>query len=327
MSVTASAIAVLLFSVAVSPLHAASKLEESLKDLAEGVTAEAVKAKKHRVAIMDFTTGQGAVTAPGQFLAEELATHLLLAGELKIIDRKSLTANVKRYKLTQLDPAQAKMAQAVAKAVRADVFVTGTYIETPEGLQITAKLLSPTTMHVIGATRRMIPKTGHLADLMKPPDSPKPAKADEAKPAALPAGLGSASNEFYQLTVTAIQRQERQIKLDLALENKTPRGLKILCKLQETYLEDEQGSQWRQEAADSREGLCTRGLELSPQEKERAVLTFIAKDKTAGSVFTLRFHEATPHRDAIMVISGLQSESIAAPSDTAQSETASAPTH
>lgn len=299
-----------LLGFASTPSFAVSKYEDSLKELTEGVTAEAVKAKKQRLAVMDFTTDKGDVTPPGKFLAEELATHLLVAGELKVVDRRLLASSVKRQGLTQLDPAQAKVAQKVAKAVRADVFVTGTFVEIPEGIQITTKLLAPTSLQVIGAARVIIPKTGPLVELMKPPDQPTAAKVETV---ALPPGLGSSSNEFYRLTVTAIQKQERQVKLDLALESTSPRDLKILCKLQETYLEDEHGAEWRQDAADNREGLCTRGIELSPREKERTLLTFTATDKAAGMIFTLRFHEVTPRRDAIVTIGGLKSESPANP--------------
>ncbi len=317
----------ILFSVSASSLQAASKYEESLKELTEGVTAEAIKGKKQRLAIVDFTTVHGEATPPGQFLAEELATHLLVAGELKVVDRKLLASSMKRQKLTQLEPAQAKVAQKVAKAVRADVFVTGTFVETPEGVQVTTKLLAPTTMQILGAARATIPKIGPLADVMKPPDRPKTEKIETPKTVTLPPW--SSSNEFYRLTVTEIQQQERQVKLVLALESQSPRDVKILCKLQDTYLEDEHGVQWRQEAADNREGLCTRGAELSPREKERTPLTFTAKDKdtVAGTVFTLHFHEAAPRRDAIVTIGGLKSEPGTIPSAAEPPETVPAPGH
>ncbi len=53
---------------------AASKYEDSVKELAEGVAAEAIKMKKSRLALLDFVDNKGEVTPIGQFLAEELAT-------------------------------------------------------------------------------------------------------------------------------------------------------------------------------------------------------------------------------------------------------------
>ena len=55
---------------------AASSYEESLKQLAEGVTERAAKAKKQRLAVLDFTDAQGASTPVGQFLAESLLLAL-----------------------------------------------------------------------------------------------------------------------------------------------------------------------------------------------------------------------------------------------------------
>ena len=108
---------------------AASKYEDSVKELAEGVAAEAIKMKKSRLALLDFVDSKGDVTPIGQFLAEELATHLLVAGELKVVDRKLLIATMEKHQLTHLDTSQAKAAKKVAKALRADLYVTGSYLE------------------------------------------------------------------------------------------------------------------------------------------------------------------------------------------------------
>ncbi len=51
--------------------------EESLKQLAEGVIVKAVKAKKQRLAFLDFTDSKGNATPLGQFLAEEVGAQVL----------------------------------------------------------------------------------------------------------------------------------------------------------------------------------------------------------------------------------------------------------
>jgi hypothetical protein len=61
---------------------AAASYEESLKQLAEGVTEGAAKSKKQRLAVLDFTDSHGHQTPIGQFLAEELGTQVMVAGEL-----------------------------------------------------------------------------------------------------------------------------------------------------------------------------------------------------------------------------------------------------
>ncbi|HJT22853.1 MAG TPA: hypothetical protein VJ746_20435, partial [Nitrospira sp.] len=96
--------------------------------------------------------------------------------------------------------------------------------------------------------------------------------------------------------------------LDLTIESKTTRDMKILCMLPETFLRDDQGNVWTQRIEDNREGLCARGLELSPGEKERIVLTFTAPPGTTGSEFALQMHEKSPRRDAVFTIDGLKLE-------------------
>ena len=296
------------------PAHAASPYEESLKQLAEGVIADAVKAKRERLAVLDFTDAKGAVTPIGQFLAEELSTQILVAGELKVVDRKLASSTLKKLNVTQLEPAQAKAVKRAAKAVRADVFVTGAYLESPDGFRVTVKLLSPSTVQSLGATRGTIPKTGPLAELIKEANKPPVVKVDISAKSAPPPGLGSHSNEYYQLVVTALHRRDKQVTADLTIENTSSRDVKVLCLLQNTVLEDDHGAQWKLAVEDNREGLCARGIELSPREKNLAVLTFSAPTDANGSQFIFRYHEKAPRRDALFSIEGLKVESAGAPS-------------
>jgi hypothetical protein len=58
-------------------------------------------------------------------------------------------------------------------------------------------------------------------------------------------------------------------------------------------------------------------VELSPREKDRAVLTFTAPaDSPAASQFTLSFHEKSPRRDATFAIEGLTVETPIPPAAT-----------
>ena len=295
------------------PVHAASPYEESLKQLAEGVVSDAVKAKRERLAVLDFTDAKGTVTPIGQFLAEELSTQSLVAGELKVVDRKLASATLKKLNVTQLEPAQAKEVKRAAKAVRADVFVTGSYLESPGDLRVTVKLLSPSTLQALGATRGTVPKTGPLAEQIKEANKPPVVKVDISAKAAPPPGLGFHSNEYYQLVVTALYRRDKQVIADLTIENTSSRDIKVLCLLQDTVLEEDHGTQWKLEVEDNREGLCMRGIELSPRAKDRAVLTFSAPANVNGNQFIFHYHEKAPRLDALFSIEGLKAESAGVP--------------
>jgi TolB-like protein len=295
------------------PAHAASSYEESLKQLAEGVIADAVKAKKGRLAVLDFTDPKGTVTPIGQFLAEELSTQILVAGEIKVVDRALVDSTLKKFHVTQFEQAQAHAVTKAAKAVQADVFAAGSYLESADGVRVTVKLLNPSTLQSLGATRGTIPKTGPLAELIKEANKPPVVKVDTSAKPAPPPGLGFHSNEYYQLVVTALHRRDNQVTADLTIENKSSRDVKVLCLLQDTMLEDDHGARWKLESEHNREGLCMRGIELSPRRKGRAVLTFSAPTDATGNQFIFRYHEKAPRLDALFSIEGLKVEPAGAP--------------
>jgi TolB-like protein len=295
----------LFLTFAHSSVLAASKYEESVRELAEGVTAEAIKMKKSRLAVLDFVDNKGDVTPIGQFLAEELATQLLVAGELKVVDHKLLAATMAKHQLTQLETSQAKAVKKVAKALRADLFVTGAYLEIPEGVQVTAKLIGPYTVYPVGAARSIVPKSGPLAALLKQANAPKPPVA-VATPQPTGPMLSSHENEWYQIRVVSVAQQDDHIALDLLFTSRTSHPVKIACQLLDTYLLDEQGEQWPQDIAQSREGLCTRGLELHPRKTQPARLSFSVTRKPAKGLLTLHYHETSPRTDRVVTLDGLK---------------------
>lgn len=297
-----------LFLAFPATTRAADGYEESLKQLAEAVTAEAVKGKKRRLAFLDLTDAKGQATPIGQFLAEELGTQVLVAGELNVVERRLVQSTLKKFHLTEIDPAHTHTVRRAAKAMRADVFLSGSYLDASDGLHITLKLVSPLNAQVVGAARGTLPKAGPLAELFKDTAKPAPAVVDRPKDPPAPSGLGSHRNDYYDLVVQSLERTAKQVKLNLTLENRSPKDLKLLCLLQDTLLKDDHGAAWMQSIEDNRDGLCVRGLELSPQEKAHTVLTFTAPADAMGSEFTLHYHEKSPRRDVAFSIERLKAE-------------------
>lgn len=296
-------------------LGATAGYEESLKQLAQEVTAKAVKARKQRLAFLDFTDIKGNATPLGRFLAEEVGTQVLVAGELNVVDRTLVQSTLKKLHVDQIDRAHAKAVRRAAKAIRADAFVSGSYFETPEDVQVTAKLISPLNAQVVGTVRGTFPKDGPLGERLKEVNKPLVATIEGPGEPPLPAGLGFHRNEHYELVVQSIEEQDGRAKLDVTIENRTPHDLKVLCLLQGTTLKDDHGAVWPQEVEDNGEGLCVRGLELAPRQKEQTVLTFSAPPDASASRFTLQYHEELPRRDATFTIDGIKVDSgaVAAP--------------
>lgn len=293
---------------------AAANYEESLKQFAEEVMAESVRAKKERLAIVDFTDSKGTVTPVGQFLAEELGTQILVVGDVAVVERRLVNSTLKKLHIKEIESTPSKAVKGAAKAIRADVFVVGSYLDLPEGVLVTTKLISPLNKQAVGAARKTIPKTGPLGELLKAVNAPPPVKTVLPQDLPAPDGQGFHRNDLYEFVVRSLSKQDQHIRLDVTVENHSPRDLKILCLLHNTVLRDEHGAQWVQNVEDNRDGLCTRGMELSPREKDRAVLTFTAPaDAAPGTQFTLSYHEKSPRRDAGFFIEGLKPDATAVP--------------
>ncbi|HEX2054859.1 MAG TPA: FlgO family outer membrane protein [Nitrospiraceae bacterium] len=301
------------------PAEALSKYEERLNELAEGIISEAVKEKAVRLAILDFTDQKGNVTPLGQFLAEELGTQILVVSELTVVDRTMLSATMAKHRLKRPDPSQSKSVRRVAKALRVDLFVAGSFIEIPEGIQVSAKLIRPRSVQAAGAARSLLPKSGPLAVFFKAPPAPAapPAEPKMVTPSPAPP---SHTNDLYAMVVDGIGQQGGHIAVEMTLENRSSRDIKIHCRLQDTYVKDEHGTEWRQDISKSRDGLCVRGMELAPGRKAHTALSFPIQDQQPASMLSLHFHETSPRHDLVFSIDGLRLEphrtSPEAPGDT-----------
>ena len=287
--------------------QALSKYEERLNELAEGIISEAVKEKAARLAILDFTDHKGKVTPIGQFLAEELGTQILVVGELGVVDRALLAATMAKHRLNRLDVSQTKAVRRVAKALRVDLFVVGSFIEIAEGLQLSAKLIHPRSVQAAGAARAVLPKAGPLAAFFKAPPAPATPPPAPKEATALPA-LPSHVNDVYAMVINTIGQHAGHIGLQMTLENRSARDIKIHCRLQDTYVKDERGAEWRQDVSTSRDGLCVRGMELAPGKKAHATLSFPIQEQQPGSMLSLHFHETSPRHDLVFSIDGLKLE-------------------
>ena len=284
---------------------AGSYYEDAVKEWAETVVVEVVKTKRHTLGVLNFTDIDGNVTPAGRFLAEELSATLMLSGDVQVLDRQHMAKTVPEsalYKLSVADPAATKKFGLLAGV---DCLVIGTIADTPEGLRVTAKVLATDTGLVIGGSRSIVAKAGPLVDLLKPPKPEEPPKA--VRPAA-PPGTPTYENEWYRMLVGSAKRSKNKVSLTLFIENLAGRDFRLLCRLQGTYLEDDQGGEWHLDIAKSREGLCIKGMSLQPGNKRRAMMEFVNEHPTSDGAFTLRFHENGPRRDVVFTIPDIKPE-------------------
>jgi hypothetical protein len=288
----------------------ASDYEGNLKQLAEAITAQAFQAKRERLAMLDFTDEHGAVTPAGQFLAAELGTQIQVAGEVAVVDPRLVRSTLKKFHVLELAPSEAKAVRRAAKAMRADVLLTGSYVEASEGLSITVTLTNPSNLKAIGEVHGTLPTGGPLAELLKGPVAPTAIEGPKEAP--LPGRFGRHRTELYELTVQSLIRTGESVRLEAAIENRSPHRVKVLCHLQDTVLKDDHGAAWTQAPEDDPEGLCQRGLDIAAGDIRHAVLTFHGPVGTEPTEFTLYFHERSPGRDTRFTIERLTADSRAA---------------
>lgn len=289
-------------------LAASTHYEESVKELTESIIVEVAKDKRHSLAVVNFTDLEGNVGPVGRFLAEELSASLMLSREVQVLDRNQLSKVLKDHAIAKLETADPETVKKVGTMAGVDCLITGTLADTPEGLRVTAKVIATDTGRVIAGTRTIVAKTGPIAEMLaQAGKSPEEKKAPPPKPTA-PPGTPTYENEWYRLFVASARRSNNKVTLLLYLENLAGRDFRLLCKLRETYLQDEHGAEWHQDAAANREGLCVRGLTMQPGNKKRATLAFTAERPKPGSVFTLKFHEHGPRRDVVFSIPDIRTE-------------------
>lgn len=125
------------------------------------------KAKKTRVAVVDFTDLQGDVTVLGRFIAEEFSVALASAGkDFQVIDRTHLKSIIKEHKLSAAGIIDPQTARELGKIAGVDALVTGTLTPFGDSIRIAVKILDTSTAEVIDAYRINIAKTQAISELL-----------------------------------------------------------------------------------------------------------------------------------------------------------------
>jgi TolB-like protein len=281
--------------------------EEGIRELSESIVTDVVKEKHPSVAVMDFTDLNGKVTALGRFVAEELSSSLVITGEVQVVDRTQFGHVLEKEGVSHGSAIESGNLKKLGVAANVHGIVTGTVTDMGGAVRVTAKVLSTDNGRVITTARTSLTKTGPIAEFTKPEPKQPTAKVEKPKESTGPQ-LPSYAGDMYRLTITGTSRSAKLLTLDLLVENTSPRDLRIACKLMDTYLKDEAGAEWRQDADHNREGICIRGLKLMASTKQRATITFMPRTDADGKVFALHFHETEPRRDVLYTISGIKTE-------------------
>jgi serine/threonine-protein kinase len=156
----------------------AADFEQGIKDLTGSVLAEAKKHKKRSLGVMDFTDLAGTVGPLGQFVAEELATSLAMAGEVHVVDRSRINRLLKEQGITGLDALDPASARKIGLAAGVELLVTGSVVESGNNVRVTAKLIATSSARLIAATKATMLQPGTMAG---PAPQPAPPSSERQK--------------------------------------------------------------------------------------------------------------------------------------------------
>lgn len=142
-------------------------LEVQLKPLVDEISAGAERAGAKRLTVADFTDLQGQVTELGRFVAEELATSLVLARpRFGVVDRANLRSILAEHKLSMSGLVNPENAKKLGLIAGVDGIVVGTITPLGESVRITMKVIATDTATVMAAARSDVARTKAIDELL-----------------------------------------------------------------------------------------------------------------------------------------------------------------
>lgn len=215
-------IAVLLSTVAASDQTTLSQgIEELGTQVASGITKE----QKRKVAVLPFHQVGGNQTILGEYLSEELITHLYQAGDVEVIERRLLDQILGEIQLGQTGVIDPDAAVQVGRIAGADAIVTGTITVLHSYVSINCRLIDITTGRLFGAAQTRIVKDADLLELLATPVAASESADGTVNPATAAKPSASPIAESHGLRFE-LQRCSR-------------RGGVVKCKLSVTSLDND----------------------------------------------------------------------------------------
>ena len=149
------------------PILSLSAQESETRSVADALSQSLSNANRPRVAVVDFTDLQGAVTPLGRYMAEEMETALAnTGGSFDLIDRTRLQLLMQENKLMAtgvIDPATARQ---LGKIAGVQILITGTLVPMSDTVRMTIKALDTEDAHVVAAVPHNLQMTRALMQLV-----------------------------------------------------------------------------------------------------------------------------------------------------------------
>ncbi len=199
---------------------AAQDLEQGTVDLAQQL-ATALQGESKKVAIVEFTDLSGFQSILGQFISEELVTHLTSgtnAGKFDVVERRLLARVLQEQQLTDSSLFDAASITKIGKILGIQVLVTGSIADLGTEIKINARAISVESAKVFAAASIKITKTDSVRLMMsQSAGRPTIGSQDSGPRRQVQASDVFFQNEFLRIDVTAVSVSKDQKKVRLAL--------------------------------------------------------------------------------------------------------------
>ncbi|MGH7208255.1 MAG: FlgO family outer membrane protein, partial [Nitrospiraceae bacterium] len=170
--------------VSASSLAGAPDFDDQIKQIAQELAKGATAHRLRRIAVEPFADLNGLVPPLGQFLADELATELATGYAVQVIDPHQLASHLQKRKLARFSTLARADLEAIGKELGLDGVIAGSVVESATHVRVTTKLIAIRTAILVAAAKATMPRTGMLAQLVRPPaETPQRAPKPEEAPA------------------------------------------------------------------------------------------------------------------------------------------------
>lgn len=282
--------------------------------IAQQLVAGLSQGAKPKTAVLDLTDTQGNVTELGRLLREEIAGKLMSTGHVSVVERLKLQELLDELALQQSGVMNEATAKRLGQQSGAEAVVFGSMADLNSIVKLNVRLVDVEKGNVLASGGAEITKDAAVSRLMAQKLSgPKPGGTSQ-KPATAQAeasNIPTFVSDLFRLQVTSAQKVGDRVTLSLMFENLSRAEVRVTCFLNETFLQDDKGEVWVHEF-EGIDGLCIRGVTLTPGGKAKSRLSFSIKDVAHGSregkQFTLRWASQEPPNLRYFVIKGIKVE-------------------
>ncbi|HUP41965.1 MAG TPA: FlgO family outer membrane protein [Thermoanaerobaculia bacterium] len=267
--------AIVLVTMAGNPrsLESQKLLADGVQDLATQIAAKVQQEQKQKIAVLPFRELDGGATLLGDYMAEDLTTHLFNLGNFDIVERTMLDRLLGEIKLGQSGLIDPETAKEVGKIAGVDAIVSGTLTDLQSYVAVNCRLIDAQTGRVFAAAQVRIAVDDDVRKIRQAP-------APSAKTAGPSGGASGAETQERSEAARTLEQEEQGFRFSLRGCSRS--GSAVRCELLVTNewqdrslvlvssrLFDDHGNEW--DSGKLTPSRSTRSIQVGGYQTSRVV--------------------------------------------------------